>query len=722
MRYAVGVPLFCALMAIASLAQTFTTLVNFDGSNGNTPYLMALIQGTDGNFYGTTENGGATGHGVVFQMTPSGTVTVLYSFTAGNDGGYPAAGLVQGTDGNFYGTTRTGGAHCCGTVFKVTPQGTLTTLYSFGGSDGGVVYAPLFLASDGNFYGVTSKDGPYGGGTAFKITPSGTLTTIYDFCSQNHGLNCTDGTEPLGGLVQATDGNFYGTTQGGGDYGFGTVYQLTPSGTLTVLHSFDDADDGEGPHDKLVQATDGNFYGTTYLGGPGSNGTVFKMTPGGALTTLLSFCLNLDCSAGAQPESGLIQAADGNFYGTATAGAHGHGTVYRMTPDGTATALHSFCPNGNCSDGSGPLGGLLQASDGTFYGTTESGGSHGDGTVFSLSLPQPTYTLTVSITGSGTVTSADGYINCPGACSHSYLGNTPVTLTAAPAQGWVFSSWTGCDQTSGNVCTLKMNNNRNVTAKFTMGATLSVTVVGNGTVTSSDGHINCGPTCSYLYKPGDQVVLTATPAQNWFFDSWAGCDSTLGNVCTVTMNSARTVTATFVQGTLLSVSVVGNGIVVSGGINCGTQCSSYYRPGTQVKLSAIPSMGSTLSAWTGCDTMQGDYCTVNMSGNRNVTATFAAVQVTLSSLSFTPASLTGGQMSIATLALGAAAPSGGVGVAISSDHPRVVHPPALVVVPGGATSVRFEVRTSPVRQKTVAKMTASANTSQTSATLTVNPR
>jgi uncharacterized repeat protein (TIGR03803 family) len=289
--------------------------------------------------------------------------------------------LLQATDGNFYGTSYAGGAYSYGTVFKITPSGTLTTLYSFDVGDGAQPYAGLVQATDGNFYGTTVSGGRARDGTVFEITPSGTLSTLYSFCSQ---ANCGDGANPYAGLVQATDGNFYGTTSAGGAYDTGTVFKITRSGTLTTLHSFDGTD-GASPRAGLVQATDGNFYGTTGGGGAYDSGTVFEITPSGTLTTLYSFCpAGFPCADGAGP-AGLVQAIDGNFYGTTYyGGASGNcglgcGTVFKITPSGTLSTLHSF-DNG---DGNQPRGALLQSTDGNFYGTTFAGGA-GYGTVFRL--------------------------------------------------------------------------------------------------------------------------------------------------------------------------------------------------------------------------------------------------------------------------------------------------------------------------------------------------
>jgi uncharacterized repeat protein (TIGR03803 family) len=383
--------LFCTAIVIASPAQTFTTLINFDGSNGAAPYLMSITQGTDGRFYGTTGNGGnltcnpPLGCGTVFKITSSGALTTLHTFTI-FDGAYPFSGLVQANDGNFYGTTLSGGPNAGGTIFKITSAGTLTTLYSFCAqtncTDGTSARGALVQATDGNLYGITTAGGAEGSGTVFKITSGGTLTTLYSFCAQT---NCTDGGAPWAGLVQATDGNFYGTTEGGGNNGpdgYGTVFKMTPRGTLTTLHRFDSTE-GAYPYAGLVQASNGNFYGTTYAGGKNNYGTVFKITSAGTLTTLYSFCAQSNCSDGDVPYAGLVQATDKNFYGTTEGGgADGYGTVFQITAAGTLTTLHSF----DSTDGASPYGGLVQATSGKFYGAADIGGADDLGTIFSVAV------------------------------------------------------------------------------------------------------------------------------------------------------------------------------------------------------------------------------------------------------------------------------------------------------------------------------------------------
>lgn len=244
---AVLVAAILVTLAAAQVSLAQRTLVNFDGTNGDLPF-ASLVQGLDGNLYGTTYYGGANGYGAVYKMTPAGTMTTVYSFCAQTncaDGSYPDAGLVPGTNGNFYGTTVMGGAYNWGTVFKITPTGELATLYSFCSqgspcADGAEPDAELIQATDGNFYGTTPGGGTNSFGTVFKITPAGKLTTLYSFCART---NCTDGREPYAGLIQAADGNCYGTTGRGGASGTsftasGTVFKITPDGVLTTFYSF----------------------------------------------------------------------------------------------------------------------------------------------------------------------------------------------------------------------------------------------------------------------------------------------------------------------------------------------------------------------------------------------------------------------------------------------------------------------------------------------------
>ena len=365
---------FCGA-AIASAGKIrFTSLASFDGPNGNEPFYISLIQGTDGAFYGTTRYGGASNRGTIFRITAEGTLTTLYSF-GGSDGEYPIASLLQGVDGDLYGTTDLGGANGHGTVFKITLAGKLTMLYNFCSrtncADGATPFAGLVQTADGTFYGTTAEGGANNVGTVFRITSGGALTTLHNF-------DGSGGSYPYAQLVQSSNGSFYGTTFQGGANNDGTVFKITAGGRLTSLHSFDGTD-GEEPVEALVQATDGDFYGTTKGGGAHYLGTVFKITSGGTLTTLYTFDGD---GNGEFPYDGLVQATDGDLYGTTGGAARGDGSIFKITTAGKLTTLYAF----DGKDGDAPLGGLLQATNGTFYGTTNGGGADGDGTVFSVAV------------------------------------------------------------------------------------------------------------------------------------------------------------------------------------------------------------------------------------------------------------------------------------------------------------------------------------------------
>jgi uncharacterized repeat protein (TIGR03803 family) len=439
-RTAWVVLVLCAPITVA--AQTFTTLVDFNGTDGAAPYYMSLVQGTDGNLYGTTPSAGLDGYGNVFKMTPSGTVTNIYSFcsqTGCTDGLIPSAGLVLGTDGNFYGTTSYGGTSTacqsgCGTVFKITPGGKLTTLHSFVGTDGYYPTGALVQASNGSFYGTTlyggagygNSCGGLGCGTVFKITPAGTETVLHSFTGTG-----TDGDQIVAGLIQATDGNLYGTTLFGGTYGDGTVFKITPGGTLTTLHNFDGTDGGQ-PYAALVQAANGIFYGTTLGGGTNNIGTVFKITSGGTLTPLYSF--GGAPADGYYPEAALIQATDGNFYGTTSQGGAngpGYGTIFKITSGGTLTTLYSFCSETDCADGDAPFDALVQATSGTLYAATLGGGDlNSQGTVFSEAVGLGPFAETLPASGKvGAAVKILG-TNLTGATSVSFNG-TAATFTVA---------------------------------------------------------------------------------------------------------------------------------------------------------------------------------------------------------------------------------------------------------------------------------------------------
>lgn len=303
------------------------------GADGQYPYAGLVMDGK-GNLYGTTTAGG--NQGTVFRIAPDGTETILHAFTGGSDGGTPEAGLILDDSGNLYGTTRWGGVgRTWGTVFKLAPDGTETVLYSFCApsacNDGSDPEGGLVADASGNFFGTTKRGGANDGGVVFKLAPNGTETKLYDFCSQTV---CADGGGPLADLVVDKKANLYGTTHGGGTYDEGTVFKLATDGTETVLHSFTGGTDGGGPYGGVIFDTKGNLYGTAALGGAYGFGNVFKLSPGGTETVLYSFTHGKD---GSQPNAAPLLDGHGNLYGTADYGAktschnkQGCGTVFRL--------------------------------------------------------------------------------------------------------------------------------------------------------------------------------------------------------------------------------------------------------------------------------------------------------------------------------------------------------------------------------------------------------
>ena len=362
---------------VACAAGKESVLHSFGGTGDGASPGGSLVQGTDGNLYGMTTGGGANSEGTVFKITPAGVETVLYSFGASaTDAAAPYGGLIQAQDGNLYGMSSGGGTFGGGTIFKITTAGVETVLHSFGGSgDGMSPEGGLVQVSNGAFYGTTKGGGANGYGTAFKMTTAGVESVLHSFGGGTDGIN------PYGNLIQASDGNLYGTTELGGGHSLGTVFKMTTSGVESVFHSFGAAGDGSNPYGDVIQAKDGNFYGTTTLGGANGLGIVFKITSAGAETVLYSF--GASGTDGTNPYGGLIQASDGNLYGlTQGGGASAEGTVFEITTAGTETVLYSFGTTAN--DGSGPQHSLIQASNGTLYGLTPTGGANNLGVVFAL--------------------------------------------------------------------------------------------------------------------------------------------------------------------------------------------------------------------------------------------------------------------------------------------------------------------------------------------------
>ncbi|MDR3405984.1 MAG: VPAMP-CTERM sorting domain-containing protein [Chthoniobacter sp.] len=442
----------CGVPNLRALAQTLglfpmTVLHTFgDGTvtNDGTAPASAMILGQDGNFYGTTSGGGTAGQGTVFKMTPQGAITILHHFSDGSvthDGAFPV-GITQGTDGNFYGTTTSGGTlggsgNYRGTIFKMTPQGGVTILHDFGSgsvsNDGDRPSGSMIQATDGNFYGTTQWGGGSSAGTAFKITPQGTYTLLHMFEAV-----FDDGSHPST-LVQGTDGNFYGTTSTSGfPNSSGTVFQMTPQGAITTLHSFPDASiphDAIAPAGPLVLGNDGNFYGTTSNGGAAGYGNIFKITPQGVITILHQFKDGSVVNDGGSPKAGLLPGADGNFYGTTLSGGNSNqGAIFKMTPAGTMTILH------NMGDGSTTaldwprdifltnISSLIQTPDGSLYGTAGEVAASNGGIAFKLVQVDA-----LNFTSAATTTFIVGYA---GSFQVASAGTPAPTFSATGLPAW----------------------------------------------------------------------------------------------------------------------------------------------------------------------------------------------------------------------------------------------------------------------------------------------
>jgi uncharacterized repeat protein (TIGR03803 family) len=372
--------LHCALMlAAASLgnAQTFKVLYSFiGGTDGNGP-VAGLVRDTAGNLYGTTQFGGSSGNGVAFKVDINNNETVFHTFTGNTDGGQPVAPLLRDGAGNLYGTTEFGGSSNNGVVFELTSAGKEIVAHSFASVDDGMnPVAGLIADSSGNAYGTTCCGGDNGWGAVFKITSPRSWSLLHSFGSG------TDGIDPVAPLVRDKAGNLYGTTATGGTSSVGIVFKIDSSGHETVLYNFTGGADGGYPHAGLILDAAGNLYGTTVGGGSASglsgDGVVFKLSPAGQETVLHTFA----GPDGVNPYAGLVSDSAGNLYGTTSGGGtFDWGVIFKIDKTGNETVLHSFTGG---VDGSCPMAGLIRDAAGNLYGTTQFGGNTQSGVVFKL--------------------------------------------------------------------------------------------------------------------------------------------------------------------------------------------------------------------------------------------------------------------------------------------------------------------------------------------------
>lgn len=408
-----------------------TSLASFGGPDGILPY-SGLTLGSDGNFYGTTYSGGVPAqapYGTVFRMTPAGSLNVLYTFTNGTDGALPIAPPVEGADGNYYGTTCPGcnGQGGYGSVYKITPSGTFTVLYAFDDTHGSTPDDPLLLARDGNLYGTTQFGGIHGAGEVFKLTPRGAITVLINFDNAHGGL-------PTSPLIQAADGNFYGTTTNGGDFGYGVVFRVTPGGRFRVLHHMNGTTDGGVPYAGLVQATDNNVYGVNSYGGaigpgcPTGCGTIFRVTPQGVFSVVYNF----DQTTGQTPYSTMFQHTNGMLYGMTNLGGTAAGALCGVGQCGVFYSLNiGAAPFVRPLPGSSRVGNKIEIIGQGFTGLT---GVSFNGTPASFTVQGDTYITAIVPSGatSGflTVTTPNGTLK-----SNTPFRVVPQIKTFTPTRG-----------------------------------------------------------------------------------------------------------------------------------------------------------------------------------------------------------------------------------------------------------------------------------------------
>jgi len=566
------------MLPVSADAQTATESVVYsfcsqggskctDGSGPTT----GLIQASDGNFYGTTESGGATGNGTIFRLAPTGALTTIHNFcvnTGCSDGSIPE-GLIQGGDGNLYGVTARGGTglpQCdptgCGTVFRVSLEGSFQTLYSFCSqsncADGQYPNAPIIQGSDGNYYGITFE-------TAFQITPAGVLTTI-----------AGDPDLFSGGLLQGADGSFYGVTQEGGQFtncpntGCGTVFSLSTSGSLATIYEF-----SEGYADTILsQGSDGSLYGTMPV-----TDSAFKITPSGSLTNLYNFCSHFvdgGCTDGYGPNP-LWPGSDGNFYGTTSTGGvasgalcadGGCGTVFQVTPSAGFSSLYSFCGQSAnpCNDSQYPLATLVQAADGSFYGVsgggsnvlcaTPSGGDTGCGAIFKVGV-SPTLPPPVQLTLSQSSIALGDSVTLNWAATNAFSTTMRQCYAFLPVNSSGAGGWEGIQvgNVSGGI--------------YKGSATIQPTAAGVYTYALTCGGVESG---SIILRVGDGKAVTSTVLQ-------APSSITLDSVAQLTGMTATQQNIGAITGTVA---------FSSGSLSLGTVSLSNSAASLNVTAQAIP--------------------------------------------------------------------------------------------------------------------------------------
>jgi len=418
-------------------ASGYKALYSFHGgTDGASPY-AGVTQDSAGNLYGTTYQGGAANAGVVYKLNPSGQETLLYAFTGETDGGNPYGGVIVDSAGNLYGTTCNGGAANAGAVFEVSPSGQETVLYSFKGKDDGAnPRAGVIADSAGNLYGTTYAGGKLSAGVVYKLDTAGQESVLHAFSPPNGGA------APTAGVIQDSAGNFYGAASD-------IVYELAANGQYTVLARLGCFKTGGNASAGVVRDAAGNLYGTsdpappacTGGGGPPSNGVVYKVDTSGQMTVLYRFPgasrPEPDLSSG--PNAGVVLDSAGNLYGATLYGGLA-GMVYKVNTAGQETGLYTFpaAPGGSIS-----FGGLVRDSAGNLYGTTQEGGAANEGVLYKANADGREAALYSFTDGVGQNLARDAAGNLYGCAGVSATGLGTVFKLDPAGQYTVLYSFTG---------------------------------------------------------------------------------------------------------------------------------------------------------------------------------------------------------------------------------------------------------------------------------------
>jgi uncharacterized repeat protein (TIGR03803 family) len=494
--------------AVSAQAQTYTDLHDFNGGAGDPTNFNSgrLAQARDGDFYAESRAGGSSGQGTVFHVSPSGAVSIVFSFD-GTTGALATGGLTLGpSDGELYGDAQQGGTSGDGITFKITTSGTYTALHNFTNKgDGSGPVNALVVGSNGSFYGLTGSNPD----TFYSVTSAGKLATLRTFTTAQGYQG--------GQLSLGSDGNFYGGLNLGGANGSGTLFKVTPTGTITVLHNFAaNSSDGTDAAWGMVQAPNGIFFGTPYAGGANGAGTLFKITTSGTFTLLRSFAAATDGSG----PGGLTLATDGNMYGvTNSGGTNNCGTLFKVTQAGVFSVVHTFASATGCN----PEGSLTQGTDGILYGLTNNGGAHGNGTFFSLDLGIAPFVIlqstsstvgsTVGILGQDFDSASVVKFNGVAATKIVLTGTTYITATvpAGASNGYVTVTTGTTTVTSKQAFTV--HNSWASGAAMSTAAVVSCAAVLGGQVYVVGGFNGSPLTNNQIYNPTTNKWSAGTPLE-----------------------------------------------------------------------------------------------------------------------------------------------------------------------------------------------------------------